>query len=52
MIFVFIFVPSSSPIIKYFHEPSSVAFSYCIGCLLNDVYVFESCLSLHHLVAN
>ena len=50
---IFIIVVSSSPIISNFHRPSSVALSYFIGCLLNDVYIFESFhLSLHHLVAN
>ena len=49
---IFIIVLSSNPIINEFHRPSSVALLYYIGCLLNDVYVFESFLSLHHLVAN
>ena len=47
----FIFVFPSTPLINNFHQPSSVA-SYFIGCLLDDLYVFESFLSLHHLVAN
>ena len=49
---IFIFVLSSSPNIINFHRPSVVALTYCVGCLLDDVYVFESFLSLHHLVAN
>ena len=49
---IFIIVLSSSPNINNFHRPSSVALSYFIGCFLNDVYVFESFLYLHHLVAN
>ena len=48
----FIFVLSSSPIINNFHRPFSVTLSYFIGCLLNDVYVFKSFPSHHHLVAN
>ena len=39
---IFIIVLSSSPIITNFHRPSSKALSYFIGCILNDVYVFES----------
>ena len=31
----------SSSIIKNFHWPSSVALLYSIGCLLNDMYVFD-----------
>ena len=50
--FVLIFIFSSSPIINNFHRPRGVALSYFIGCLLNDVYVFESFLSFHLLVAN
>ena len=49
---IFIIVLSISPIFNNFYRPSSVALLYFIGCLLNDVYVFESFLSLHHLVAN
>ena len=49
---IFIFVFSSIPVINNLHRPSSVALLYFIGCLLNDVYVFESFLSLHDLVAN
>ena len=49
--FLFI-VLSSSPIINNVHQPSRVALLFFIGCLWNDMYVFESFLSLHHLVAN
>ena len=38
--------------INNFLWPFSVALLYFIGCLLNDVYVIESFLSLHHLVAS
>ena len=37
---MFIIVLSSSPIDNV-HRPSSVAFLFFIGCLLNDMYVFE-----------
>ena len=50
--FIFIFVLSSSHIINNVHRPSRVALFYSIGCLWNDMYVFESFLSVHHLVAN
>ena len=36
---IFIIVLSSGPIINTFRRPSSVALSYFIGCLLNDMYV-------------
>ena len=49
---LFIIVLSSSSIIKNVHRPSKVALFYFIGCLWNDMYVFESFLSLHHLLAN
>ena len=49
---LFIIVLSSSSIIKNVHRPSRVALLYFIGCLWNDMYVFESFLSLHHLLAN
>ena len=42
---------SSSPI-SNFHRPSKVALFYSISGLLNDMYVFDSFLSLPHLVAN
>ena len=35
-----------------FHWPSSMAFLYSEDVFLDDMYVFESFLSLHHLVAN
>ena len=34
------------------HRLSRVAFLHSIGCLLNDMYVFESVPSFHLLVAN
>ena len=49
---LFIIVLSSSSIIKNLHRPSRVALLYLIGCLWNDMYVFGSFLSLHHLLAN
>ena len=49
---LFIIVLSSSSIIKNVHRPSRVALLYFIGCLWNDMFVFESFLSLHHLLAN
>ena len=49
---IFIIAFSSSPIIKTFYRPSSQTLLYSIGCLFNDMYVFESFLSLRHLVAN
>ena len=42
---LFIIVLSSSSIIKNVHRPSRVALLYFIGCLWNDMYVFESFLS-------
>ena len=39
---IFIIVLTSSPIINNFHLAYSVALLYSIGCLLNDMYVFES----------
>ena len=46
------FIVFSSLFINNFHRPSSVALFYFIGCLLIEMYVFESFLSLHHLFAN
>ena len=43
---------SSSPYNKKFYWPSSVALLYSISVLLNDMYVIENFLSVHHLVAN
>ena len=47
----FIFVLTCSPVIINFYRPSSVALLNSVGCFLNDVYVFESFLSVPHLVA-
>ena len=49
---MFIIVLSSNPNVDNVHRRSSVSLLYSIGCLLNDMYVFEFFLSLHHLVAN
>ena len=49
---ILIMVFSSTPIHKNFDRQSNVAFFYSINELLNDMYVFESFLSLHFLVAN
>ena len=48
----FFFVFPSKLITNNFHWPSGIALFYSIGCLLNDMYVFESFLSLHRLVNN
>ena len=42
---IFIFVFSSGPLINNFHRPANVALYCFIGCLFNDVYVFECFLS-------
>ena len=42
---------SSSTINNKFHRPYNVALFCSIGELSNDMYVFESFLSLHHFVA-
>ena len=49
---MFLIVFSGSPIINNVHWPPGMALLYSIGCLLNDMYVFESFLPLHFLVAN
>ena len=49
---IFSIVLSSNHIINNVHRPSRVALLYSIGCLWNNLYVFESFLSLHHLEAN
>ena len=49
---IFIIVISSSPINNKFYRPFSVALLYSNYGLLSDMYVFETFLSVHHLVAN
>ena len=52
MVVSFLSFFSSSPISNKLHRPSIMALLYSIGGLLNDVYIFESFLSPHLLVAN
>ena len=47
----FISIFFSSPINK-FYRSSGVALLYSTSCFLNDMDVFECCLSLYHLVVN
>ena len=49
---ILIIVLSSSPIINDARRFSRVAFLYSIGCLWNNMKVFETFLSPHRLLAN